>query len=92
MGDTVIAGRSLLTIEFRGTTESSSSFDVAGMAVSQASELAVQGHVLWDYQAGLMFESHRVGTGSGTVNVPLMPGPVPITVETVQTARLQDMQ
>ena len=92
VGDTVIAGRSLLAIEFIGTTASSSSFDVAGMAISQASELDVEGHVLWDYQAAVMFESHKVGTGSGTVRVPIMPGPVPITVETVQTARLQDMQ
>lgn len=92
VGDTVVAGRSLLAIEFSGTAESSSSFDVGGMAISQASELAVEGHVLWDYQAGAMFESYRVGTGSGTVSVPIMPGPVPITVESVQTSRLQEMQ
>ncbi len=89
LGDTVVDRRALLRIGLQGHTESRSTLDVGGMAVRQTSELDVTGHVLWDYQAGLMMESSQVGTGSGTVSIPIAPAPLPITIETTRRARLR---
>jgi hypothetical protein len=58
--------------------------------VSQESELVVNGYVLWDPQAGIMFEQYREASGSGVVTVPLAPVPLPVSVRSVQRARLQN--
>ena len=88
-GDTVIAGRPLLVVDMAGTVESEFDMDVQGMAVTQASDLEVEGHVLWDYQASVLFESHRTASGEGSVRVPLAPGPLPIRIESTERARLE---
>jgi len=90
-GDTVVAGRSLLTISLEGTTESTTEMELAGMAITQSSEVEVEGYVLWDAQSGLMFESLKHATGSGTVRVPVAPGPLPIQISATQRARLKGM-
>lgn len=89
LGDTVVDRRAVLQIGLQGSTRSTSTLEVGGMAVRQTSELDVTGHVLWDYQAGLMVESSQVGSGSGTVSVPIAPAPLPITIETTRRARLR---
>lgn len=89
-GDTVVDGRSLLVIDLDGTTESEFEVDVQGMAVTQSSELSVEGRVLWDYQASIMFEVQRTAEGQGTVRIPMAPGPLPIRVESTERARVQD--
>jgi hypothetical protein len=89
-GDTVIAGRPLLVLEMIGTVASEFDVDVQGMSVTQASDLEVEGHVLWDYQASVMFESRRTATGQGSVRIPLAPAPLPIRIESTEHARLQD--
>ena len=89
VGDTVIDGRSLLLIDMEGTTRSANDMELSGMAVSQESELEVSGYVLWDLQAGIMFEHFRESAGSGRVSVPIAPVPLPIRVHSVQRTRLQ---
>jgi hypothetical protein len=89
-GDTVVDGRSLLLIEVEGTTTSANDMEFSGMPVSQESELAVRGYVLWDPASGIMFEQYRESTGSGVVSVPVVPAPLPVSVRTVQRARLQN--
>ncbi len=89
VGDTVVEGRDLLKISLSGTTESSNSMDLAGTPVAQESTLDVEGHVLWDTEAGVMFELVRNGRGRGEVQVPIVPLPLPIELESVQRARLR---
>lgn len=89
VGDTVVDGRTLLVIDMTGTSTIENDMNVAGMAVSQSSETEVEGRFLWDVQRRLMVESHRTSTGSGTVSVPVAPGPLPIVIRATQRARLQ---
>ena len=90
-GDTVVAGRSLMVIALQGTTESTAELELSGMSVAQSSNLTLEGYVLWDTQSGLMFESFKKATGTGTVRVPVAPGPLPIEIAATQRARLRGM-
>ena len=88
-GDAVVAGRPLLVVDIAGTVESEFDMDVQGMAVTQASDLEVEGHVLWDYQASVQVESHRTASGEGSARMPLAPGPLPIRLESTERAWLE---
>lgn len=88
-GDTVVDGRSLTRIDFTGTSSVSNSMKMGDMAVSQSSKLDVEGHVLWDASARVMYEMVSVGRGRGTVRVPIAPMPLPIEVTSTQRARLR---
>lgn len=88
-GDTTVAGRTLLRLDVEGTTTSEAELAVAGMSVSQTSELEMAGFILWDREAGLMVERHTTSAGSGTARVPVVPDPLPIRIETRQHVRLQ---
>lgn len=90
VGDTVVAGRPLLAISVTGTGDSTNDVVVSGMSVSQVSTLDLVGHVLWDYQRGLMVESVRTVSGTGTASVSIAPAPLPIRMEATQRARLQE--
>jgi hypothetical protein len=89
VGDTVVSGRSLLLISVGGNSTTSADFELGGMALSQSSEVEIDGHVLWDTQAGLMFEHVTTASGSGTVEVSVAPAALPISVESVRKVRLQ---
>lgn len=88
-GDSIIAGRAYLAITLDGTSEVSNEMDLGGMAISQSSEVVLEGLVLWDVQNNRLFEASRSGTGRGTVSVPVAPIPLPIEISTTQRARLQ---
>ncbi len=89
VGDTLVDDRSLLHVTVAGTTTVFNELSISGMQVSQTSELDVSGYILWDHQAGILFESYREEAGSGTVSVPIAPAPLPIRVRTVQRTRVQ---
>ena len=89
VGDTLVEGRSLQTITFRGTMQVSQTMSMQGMEAEQSSDVEMQGHVLWDAQRGLMFERDTRASGSGTVTVGPLPAPVPTRVEGRMRARLQ---
>ena len=89
VGDTVVGGHSLLVISLEGTAESTTEMEFGGMAVKQSSNVEVSGHILWDSQRGLMFESVKTATGSGTVSVPVAPVPLPIEIRSILRVRLQ---
>jgi hypothetical protein len=88
VGDTVIDGRPLVEIGFTGSSRTSNSMNMSGMTVAQSSIVELDGHVLWDERAGIMFEMVRRGEGGGTVRIPMSPQPLPITVRITQRARL----
>jgi len=88
-GDSIVGGRAYMAITLSGTSEVSSEMDLGGMKISQSSDIALEGLILWDVQNHQMFEARRSGTGRGTVSVPIAPIPMPIEIETTQRARLQ---
>lgn len=87
-GPVMVDGRQLLRIGLSGTTSLESDFDMGGMAITQASDVDFDGHVLWDLQRGVMFEHVRTATGSGTVSVPVVPQALPIEITSTQRTRL----
>jgi hypothetical protein len=89
VGDTVVEGRPLLMISLAGETTVTNEMVIAGMAVSQRSNLDVEGHVLWDVQNGALFEQVRRARGTGQISVPIAPAPLPIRMRSTQRARLQ---
>jgi hypothetical protein len=89
-GDTTVAGRDLLRIDVEGVRKITGDVEVSGMAVTQSAEVEVAGHVLWDVEAGVMFERRTTASGSGTVSVPMTPNPIPLRVERTQTIRLRE--
>lgn len=90
VGDTVIDGRALLRIDMVGTATISNAMAIAGMDIQQASEMVVTGYVLWDLQSGIPVEHYREAIGSGEVQVPISPFPLPIEVRTSTRARLHN--
>lgn len=88
-GDTVVADRDLLRIDVEGAGETAAELQVAGMVVSQRSDMETTGWVLWDVEEGVMFERRSEASGSGTVAVPVAPNPLPIRVRSTRTVRLQ---
>lgn len=89
VGDTAVDGRDLTRIDVQGTSRTSAVVDVSGMSVRQESEVEVEGHVLWDAEAGLMVERRSEASGEGTASVPIAPNPIPIRIRSSQTIRLQ---
>ena len=83
VGDTVIAGASMLRIAFDGDSEVAQTLAMQGMGIEQSTNLRLEGHVLWDMEAGRMFERVTRSTGTGTVRVAVMPAELPTRVETV---------
>jgi len=89
VGDTVIAGRPLLQIAFNGTSEIRQTISMQGMEIEQSTDLRLTGHVLWDQQAGLMFERVTTSTGEGNVRVATMPAELPTRFQSVSRVSLR---
>jgi hypothetical protein len=88
VGDTVVDGRSLLRIDFHGTAEMEQALSMQGTQVQQKTNLALEGHVLWDQQRGLIYERETRMSGTGTVRMPLLPTELPTRLEMRSRARL----
>jgi hypothetical protein len=88
-GDTVVDGRSLLAIEFSGTSELSQKTSLQGTDVAQTSSVDVHGRLLWDAASGLLYEREATTTGTGSVKAAAVPAPLPTTLETHSVARLR---
>lgn len=67
-------GRALTEITFAGTAAVKQDLNVDGARVTQASELEVEGRLLWDVAAGVLAESETTMRGPGTVRIALLPG------------------
>jgi len=89
VGDTLVDGRSLLSIAFRGTAEMTQALSMQGTEISQATSLVIEGRVLWDLQRGIMFERVSNATGTGTVRAALLPVELPTRFEMRSRARLR---
>ncbi|MGE0159588.1 MAG: hypothetical protein AB7T31_09245 [Gemmatimonadales bacterium] len=87
--DTVIAGTPLLMIAFSGTSEISQTLDMQGMEIEQATSLDIEGHVLWETQAGRMFERVTTSTGRGTVRIAVLPTDLPTRFQSVSRVRVR---
>jgi hypothetical protein len=89
VGDTVVGGTQLLAIAFTGTSEISNVLSMQGAEIEQSTSLELEGHVLWDRRAGMMFERSTVSTGTGRVRVALMPAELPTRFRAVSRVRLR---
>jgi hypothetical protein len=89
VGDTAIAGRPLLRIAFTGTAEVSQTLGMQGTEIEQATDLQLEGHVLWDREAGLMFERVTSSTGTGRVRVAGMPAELPTRFRSMSRVRMR---
>jgi hypothetical protein len=88
-GDTVVAGRPLLRIAFTGTAEVSQTLGMQGTEIEQATDLQLEGHVLWDLETGLMFEKVTRSTGTGRVRVAMMPAELPTRFQSISRVRVR---
>jgi hypothetical protein len=88
VGDTVVAGTSLLNIAFGGTAETTQALSMQGTEISQSTRLEIEGHVLWDLQRGIMFERVSSASGRGTVRAALLPAELPTRFAMRSRARL----
>lgn len=88
LGRTTFEGLDVLEIGLTGTSELANEMDMDGMSIAQSSTVQIEGRILWDDVRGLMVAAERTGTGEGTVRVPMLPQPLPITLRVKQRTRL----
>lgn len=88
-GDTLVDGRALLAIDFTGTSAQEQTLSLQGAQVSQRTTAELEGKVLWDAGAGMMFERDMVAVGNGTVSVQMIPTPLPVRLRIHSRVRLQ---
>lgn len=80
VGDTTVAGRSLLKITWTGTTAMAIAANQEGVDLNISAELDGEGHYLWDLTAGLMVEAFGTAEGFGSVDVSMLPDPIPVAI------------
>ena len=90
VGDTVVAGRSLVRIDFEGTSEVGANGVMQGNDFSQGVSGDISGWVLWDVQRSLLFESHNQADARGTMEISAAPFPLGIRVRQQGVVRLQE--
>ena len=88
VGDTVVAGRALTVIRLDGETEVELTFAAADVTAQVTADLTVDGLLLWDQAAGLMYEFVRNERGSGRARVSVAPVPLPVEIESTRRAVL----
>lgn len=88
VGDVMVDGRSLLRIDIVGSATSDTETTAEGMDVFQRMSVAVEGHLLWDMQAGLMFERILTIEGDGTTEVSVAPMAMAMQVTGTSVTRL----
>lgn len=88
VGDTLVDGTSLLNIALRGTAEMTQALSMQGTEISQATNLEIEGLVLWDLRRGVMVERVTSSSGTGTVRAALLPAALPTRFEMRSRARL----
>jgi len=89
VGDTVVDGRSLLSISFAGTSSTSQETSLQDTQVSQTFDMDVEGRLLWDIRRGLVQQREATASGTGSVTVAALPAPLPTTIESHSVARLR---
>lgn len=87
-GDTVVDGRNLARFTFTGTAESEASGSMGGVDFSQSATGDVEGHVLWDFRAGMMVEHFTASTAEGSMDVSMAPFPLSMQATQRRTVRL----
>lgn len=75
-GDTVVDGQSLARFTFAGTSESEAAGAAEGVEFTQSVTGDMEGHVLWDMNAGVMVEHFTDSSGRGDMEVTMAPFPL----------------
>ncbi len=90
VGDTMVDGRTLMKINVTGGSESEASTNMQGMDVFQSIQGEVDGFVLWDSQAGVMYERRYNLSGQGTIDVSMAPQPLSISARGTSRAKIMN--
>jgi len=90
VGDTAVAGRSLVRIDFEGTSEVAANGVMQGNDFSQGLSGDISGWVLWDVQHSLLFEAHNQADARGTMEISAAPFPLGLRVRQQGAVRLRE--
>jgi hypothetical protein len=90
LGNTTRGGRSLLEIGFTGIAGVAQELNLEGASLTHSSESEVEGRMLWDEAAGLLYESELSMSGPGSVRAALLPAALPARVTWRTRVRLQE--
>ncbi|MDT8342565.1 MAG: hypothetical protein RQ751_13725 [Longimicrobiales bacterium] len=88
VGDTVVAGRSLLRVDLAGNVTRTLEGATAGMSVLQDMTGTVRGHFLWDVARGVLHSQEAHSELTGVMDVDAAPYPMDMTVRTVSRTGL----
>jgi hypothetical protein len=86
-GDTVVDGQSLAKFTFEGTTESETTGSMQGADFAQSVSGDMEGHVLWDMNAGIMVEHFTDSDARGDMEVSMAPFPLGLRARQQRTIR-----
>ena len=87
VGDVTVDGRSMLRIDITGSSVSETEASVEGMDVFQSMSAMMEGHMLWDMQAGVMHERVLTFEGDGTTEVSAAPMAMSMQMNGTSTTR-----
>ena len=87
VGDTVVDGQTLAKFTFEGTTESEATGSMQGADFAQSASGDMEGHVLWDMNAGVMVEHFTNSDARGDMEVSMAPFPLGLRARQQRTIR-----
>lgn len=90
VGDTVVAGRSLLKVTFVSDDERTSSMSQMGADITQDVAGQGEGFYLWDAGRNLVVEQHMEARMRGTMEVSMAPMPLGLDMVVVQHLKLAE--
>jgi hypothetical protein len=82
-GDTVVAGRPLLRVDYASDDTRTAEVSEAGMDIVQDMSGTGRGHFLWDRELNRLHSQVETGTFTGTMEVPGAPFPLGLSVTSV---------
>ncbi len=89
-GNATVDGRNVLRIAVEGDATTEVTASMQGADIFQSAVAGVQGHVLWDTNAGVMVEQVTEMEGDGTIDVSMAPEPMPIQLRGRSIIRLKN--
>jgi hypothetical protein len=90
VGDTVVAERSLVRLDFQGTSDVAANGIIQGSDFSQSVSGNISGWVLWDHRRNLLVEAHNRSDARGSMEISVSPYPLGLRVRQQGVVRLQE--
>jgi hypothetical protein len=90
VGDTVLDERSLVRLDFQGTSDVAANGVIQGSDFSQSVSGNISGWILWDHQRNLLVEAHNRSDARGSMEISVSPYPLGLRVRQQGVVRLQE--